>query len=168
MTRANSVLTAAKLRKVLKYDMETGIFSWDINAARNARAGSTAGCHLTSGYIQITVNGSKYRAHILAFLYVTGKWPKDEIDHIDRNPKNNRWENLREATRSENAANSIMKSNNTSGFKGVSWSKSDKKWVGAIRVRGKHFYLGSFDTPEEAHEAYKMAAKEGFGDFARW
>lgn len=93
---------------------------------------------------------------------------KEDVDHIDSNPLNNRRSNLRLATRAQNGANQRKPSTNTSGFKGVSFHKQRKKWGANIRVNDKLRNLGYFDTPEEAHEAYKKAAVEAFGEFARF
>ena len=89
---------------LLKYDPETGVFTWLADRAHNALAGCIAGSRLSSGYCQIKVGGPLFYTHRLAFLYMTGRWPSAEIDHIDHNRGNNAWGNLREATRSQNLA----------------------------------------------------------------
>jgi hypothetical protein len=94
---------------------------------------------------------------------------KDElVDHINSDTLDNRRENLRVATQSQNQSNRGKQSNNTSGFKGVCWSSSSKKWLAAIRVNGKRYHLGLANTPEEAHELYKKACLEFFGEFSRF
>jgi hypothetical protein len=100
---------------------------------------------------------------------VTGEWPPErlEVDHKDCDPSNNRWDNLRLATASQNQANKKVSRANTSGFKGVSWHKDDKRWRAQIRMGGKKVHLGSFDTPESAHRAYSEAAMKHYGEFAR-
>ena len=95
---------------------------------------------------------------------MTGTWPKAEIDHIDRNGLNNRWFNLREASRSQNAGNTKTHTDNKTGFKGV--CPNHKRFSAMINEGGKTKYLGTFDTPEEAHEAYMQAARDLFGEFA--
>jgi hypothetical protein len=97
---------------------------------------------------------------------LTGKWPIGEVDHIDTDGGNNVWTNLRESTRRQNASNTRTKSTNTSGFKGV--SRTRKRWMATITVNYRMTYLGTFDTKEEAHEAYVEAAKRLHGEFARF
>lgn len=91
--------------------------------------------------------------------------PKKIIDHIDHNGLNNCRSNLRLASDSQNKQNSRKRSSNTSGFRGVTWSKKDKKWVAQIQIFGTHKYLGGFDTPEEASAAYEARAKTEFKEF---
>ena len=120
-----------------------------------------------NGYVSIRLNGKRYAGHRLAWLYMTGKWPKTPLDHINAISSDNRWENLREADGSQNQANKRLSRQNTSGFKGVSWREDGAKWVAQIRVRGRCIYLGRFNTPEQAHAAYVAAAIEHWGAFAR-
>ena len=96
---------------------------------------------------------------------MTGKWPENDIDHINVARGDNRFSNLREATRSENLRNRGAQKNNTSGFKGVSWQKSSRKWDARINIHGKVVHLGYFDDPEDAYQAYCQAAKELHGEF---
>lgn len=104
-------------------------------------------------------------AHRLAFFLMTGKWPK-EVDHINRIRDDNRWVNLREATRTQNSANLSVSVNNTSGFAGVYWSKKNKQWLAHIKANGVRHYLGGFDLIESAAQAYRIAAVLNFGEFA--
>ncbi len=156
------MLTQQQLKEVLLYDPETGLFKWAKNRHR-VNKGDIAGS-LAYGYVSIKLYGEKYMAHRLAFLYITGKWPKEEVDHINCTRNDNRWINLREATRFENMRNVEMKFTNKTGFKGV--SKSNNKWLARIRVLGKFIHLGVFNTPEEANEAYIHAANKHFGEFS--
>lgn len=177
-------LTAEELRNLVHYDPLTGVFAWlprtpelfddgfrskEHNCAIwNARyAGKATGCPNGKGYLHIIIWHVNYDAHLLAWLYMTGEWPSHLVDHEDRDPANNRWANLREATRSENAVNSLMRANNTSGFKGACRGEGRKKWQANIRADGKLHYLGSFDTPEAAHAAYCEASKRLHGEFSR-
>ena len=162
-------VTAQRLRSLLSYDPETGEFRW--REARNGvrddkRAGWVENYNGTR-YLRIEIGGRKYLAHRLAWLYVTGEWPKGRLDHKDTNGLNNRFENLRPANPSQNAANRGANANNASGYKGVSYHKPSEKWVAYICKSYKNKNLGYFDTPEQAHVAYCKAAKEKFGEYAR-
>lgn len=106
-------------------------------------------------------------AHRLAWLYIYGEWPIDQLDHINRNTSDNRIENLREATQSQNNANrSANKSKKYSPLKGVSFYPDSKRWTASIRINNKNRHLGCFDTAEEAHAAYVAEADQVFGEFA--
>ena len=97
---------------------------------------------------------------------VNGRWPIDQIDHIDNNRSNNRISNLREANNHQQNCNTRLTKRNSSGYKGVSWDKNLKKWRSEIRVNYKKIHLGYYKTPEEAHEAYRLKSDELFGEFA--
>lgn len=153
-------ISAARLREVLLYDPESGKFFWRSRKGR-CRAGQEAGQERRNGYKSIRVDGVLYLAHRLAWLYQTGNWPTEQIDHINLQKGDNRWENLREATRSQNLANSRPRAK--SGIKGVIWLKREKKWQ--AHLCGKS--LGYFDDPAKAGDAYAVAAKRAFGEFAR-
>lgn len=98
---------------------------------------------------------------------MTGEWPKDQIDHIDCNPSNNKWANLRPAKNQENASNQRAPRNNTSGVKGVSWSKQERKWVASIRVGYQRIHLGRFQNIDDAEAAYAKASEQYHGSFGR-
>lgn len=159
-------LTQLELKKYLHYDPETGIFTWKIFSNTQVKIGDIAGClSKKDGYIYIGMKGKLYLAHRLAWLYATGKIPKDMIDHKDGVRNNNRFNNLREANKSQNAQNRIASTNkNKSGYLGVSLHSSNKKYCAYITVDGKCKNLGSFTTPELAHEAY-LTAKRQMHDF---
>jgi hypothetical protein len=159
-------LTAERLREVLDYDPLTGDFRWLVASNSHVHIGKIAGSINGSGYILIGVDGTKYRAHRLAFLYTMGKFPKSEVDHADGDTTNNRWANLREASRSLNAANTRRPRTNGSGFKGVHWHSRNKKWRAQVKLNGRHICLGDFACPKEAHTAYMAAAVKHFGEFA--
>lgn len=129
--------------------------------------GDVAGSMDNEGYWRLCVNGQRYGAHRLAWLYMTGTLPKEEIDHIDTNPLNNSWGNLRKATRRQNVANTSMRSDNWSGFKGVSWSKKHRRWVAQANIGGKRKWLGYFLDARSAHKAYSDAILVEHGNFAR-
>lgn len=156
-----AALTAEDLRKHLVYDPLTGIFIW--LPRRWRRATGEAGCINSKGYRVIVINDRQYSAHQLAWLYVYGGWPKEELDHWDTDRSNNRIANLREAQPVENRANTQPRS--ASGFKGV--RKKWSRWEASIVHQGKYRYLGTFDAPEEAAAAYHAKAVELYGDFAR-
>lgn len=157
-------LTAGRLREMLSYDPETGLFTWLVK--RGAQdIGSLAGKPRPSGrHIQIRVNKVLYQAHCLAWLYMLGSWPESEIDHINRDKTDNRWENLRAATKQENAYNKAPRGR-TSRFKGVYRSKQGR-WVAGITFNKKSKSLGYYDSELEAALAYNKAARELHGEFA--
>lgn len=161
-------LTQARLREVLNYDPETGDFHWRKRLSNRAAAGKKTGLSRHNGYSVIRLDRKLHFAHRLAFLYIHGRWPTADVDHINGVRDDNRICNLREATRAENIRNSHIRSDNKSGFKGVSWNAGAKLWMANIRTKNRtNEFLGLFDTPEEAHEAYAVAAKKYFGQFAR-
>ena len=165
------ILTADYLKMLLCYDSETGIFTRrvDVVCGKGAvrfKAGTAAGGLDSQGYWRIMINGKDYSAHRLAWLHVFGVWPERQIDHINENKSDNRLENLRLATQSENSSNRGAQKNNTSGFKGVVWHKHKKKWMAQIRAGGKQKYLGLFSSAESAYAAYCESASDLHGDFA--
>jgi HNH endonuclease/AP2 domain len=153
-------LTRARLRELLHYDEETGEFRWWKRVGDEVQLGERA------GYVEITVDGRCYQAHQLAWRYVTGRWCRPMIDHRDGDAINNRWTNLRRATPSQNTANSRRPRHNTSGYKGVSLTRSGR-WQAIVCKNGRWIYLGTFATPEVAHAVYMAAARKLFGEFAR-
>lgn len=152
------------LATVISYDASTGDFWW-LKKKRGRLTTRPAGTVRGDGYRMVNIDGSIVYQHRLAWLFSHGAWPDVEIDHIDGNPSNNRIENLRLAVRHENAKNAGRHSNNTSGFKGVDFRKSDGKWRARIRIKGKRINLGLFNDPLEAFNAYKKAADDLHGDF---
>jgi HNH endonuclease len=162
---ANSLtcLDAETLRSQLHYDPTTGLFSRLVKASK-AKPGDVAGCDNGSGYVRIGVAGHKYKAHRLAWLYMTGEWPIDLIDHINENPSDNRWANLRCVNNQENLQNQAQpRADSTTGFKGV--SRKNNRWYAGIWFCEKIIFLGAFDNPEEAHAIYfkaKRALHPGF------
>jgi hypothetical protein len=162
-TPENKALVLASL----SYDPVTGEFRWKATRKNGAQAGTIAGCLHRSGYMLISVSRIKFPSHRLAWLFHTGEWPKDHIDHINGGKSDNRICNLREATQSQNLFNSRKPICNTSGFKGVSWYERSNKYRALITVRGARHYLGLFDDPATAHEAYKSASIRLHGEFYR-
>jgi HNH endonuclease len=165
MSTHPNLLIAERLREVLSYDPETGIFTRVKQTSNRIRVGDIAGSLNNTGYLLIRVDGIKYSAHRLAFLFMLGRWPDAEVDHINLIRSDNRWSNLREATHAENKRNSWVSRRNTSGFKGV--NKRGNRWYARIRADGDQIHLGYFATPKEAHAAYCRAAAKYHGKFAR-
>ena len=162
-------ITMFRVFELLDYNPETGNFTWKINRRGRRQQGMAAGCVNTNGYVRISIDYRLYNAQRLAWLFTTGKWPTKLIDHIDGNPANNCAANLRECDYIQNGANRKISSANTSGYKGVSKIKSTGKWGAWIKVAGKSKNLGAnFNTPEEAHEAYKKASDQMHGKFGRY
>ena len=160
---ANANLTAQRLRELLSYNPTTGLFTRLTTSGRGPRCrafavlGDRANCG--AGYCQIMIDGKQHYAHRLAWLHIHGEWPSHHIDHIDGNQMNNRISNLRDAPRAINAQNQkTAQRSNRSGFLGVSKHKCGR-FVAGVWVGGKSKYLGIFDTPEEAHEAYLEAKR---------
>lgn len=150
-------LTQERLKELLDYDPGTGVFRRLISRG-NARAGNVTGCMRSDGYLNIKLDGKNYYAHRLAWLYVYGRWPKGQIDHINGVRDANGIKNLRVAkNHAEQAQNQKLHSANTSGFPGVTWHNRDENWQARIRCSGERYFLGCFDTPEEAAEAYRKA-----------
>ena len=119
-----------------------------------------------NGYIYVTLHDYKLLAHRVAWFYVTGKWPEEQLDHINRDRRDNRLVNLRPASQSQNSCNGSLRSTNKSGYRGVSWEKRKRKWQARIVKDGKQYPLGYFDTKESAYDAYLEAAKRLHGEFA--
>ena len=162
----SAALTQARLKELLDYDPETGVFVWKVSRSRK-RAGSVAGSKHSAGYINIRIDGPKYLAHRLAWFFTTGKWPREQIDHINCVRADNRFENLRESSPGENARNSLLDARNTSGAKGVSWDATHGRWKAQIMVNGARVYLGYFDHVEDAAAAYADASARLHKDFGR-
>lgn len=161
-----SDLTADRLRKVLRYEPETGKFYWLKDSNQNKKSGDEAGSRENNGYIRITVFGRRYQAHRLAWLWMMREWPSDRIDHENRTRSDNRWVNLRAASDLQNSGNRPLKDNHSTGFKGVELHVSGK-YRARIQIDGKLHGLGLFETAQDAHAAYVEAACKHFGEFAR-
>ena len=166
-SRGPLMLTQDELRSVLHYEPASGEFTWLVSLNSRTRRGKKAGDQVKSGrYWRIGFRGRSYRAHRLAWFWMTGEWPSKEIDHKDNDGLNNKWANLREADRYQNMANRGAHAGNAIGLKGVYLHKQGK-FIARLQVKNKRVYLGVFETPEAAHEAYSRAAQETLGEFAR-
>ena len=142
------------LKEILSYDPNSGNFYWRVAPGKRVRAGTIAGCPDGRGYIVIRVRGRNYRAHRLAFLYMDGLLPLNQVDHVNGARADNRWVNLRHATCGENQQNRAKAKNNTSDLLGVSFHKGNGKWQARIKVNGREVFLGYFETQESAHRRY--------------
>ena len=158
------MLTQERLKELLHYDPDTGVFTWKM-PVRGRHVGSVAGGLSSNGYVRIKIDGAYYRAHRLAFLYVNGSFPPAYVDHLDHSRTNNRWSNLRPATGSENQKNTRIRSDNTSGFKGVHYDASSGAWMASAMLNSKTHYLGLYPTPEAASAAYQAFARKHHGEF---
>lgn len=153
------MLTAERARELLDYNPETGVVRWRAPSAPQSQitVGAEAGCvNRAIGYRYISINDRRYLTHRLAFLIMVGRWPHDEIDHINGVKDDNRWSNLRETGRVGNNRNRCLSSNNTSGHMGVHWDQSRGKWC--AQINGKH--LGRFKNLADAAAARKAADVE--------
>ena len=148
-----------RIKELFIYDPDTGVFTTRVSRGR-WKNGDIAGTKHCGGYIQIGVDQRHYLAHRLAFLYMTGSFPPEQVDHINGDKADNRWENIRAVNGSQNMKNTSLYKNNTSGFCGVSWVKSERKWVVRISHGGVQLYLGGFSEISEAVEARKAAEKK--------
>ena len=139
------MITYERLKELLHYSPDSGIFTWKLSTARCIKPGDIAGCK-SLGYIRIRIDGKIYQAHRLAWLYHYGEWPKYGLDHINRIKDDNRIENLRDVDQYENMRNTGNPSDNTSGIKGISWHKKANKWMARIAVNGKDKHLGLYKS----------------------
>ena len=146
------------LKSLLLYKEDTGQFVW-LETRGKAIKGSVAGTPHICGYVHIGIKKHQYLAHRLAVFYMTGYWPKYDVDHINGIRTDNRWSNLRLASRSQNMQNQkSARSNNKTGFLGVVPNR--KRFSAQIRIHGKTKCLGTYDTPHQAFEAYVIAKRE--------
>ena len=157
------MLTQQRLCELFRYDQLSGSFS------RLDGTNDNAGYSHPYGYTFIKIDGKAYLRHRLAFLYMTGSWPSAQVDHINKNPKDDSWQNLREASRSQNMANCHVRKHSRSRLKGVYYDarRRPKPYRARISYNTQKISLGWFSTPQEAHAAYVKAAQHLFGDFAR-
>ena len=150
------------IKSFLYYDLDTGIFTWIKHHFKNL-VGKRAGRTNSNGYRQISINDKMYYEHILAVFYVTGKWPENDVDHKDRVRSNNKWLNLRPATKTQNNHNIIVRKNNKLGIKGVSKIAKNGKYKSTNKNKWKSYFIGNtFDNPEEAGKIYEAKAKKKF------
>jgi len=174
-------IDAELVRKLLSYDPLTGMFTWlarspdmfEGNRSRdesclawNARnAGRQAGTRGGDGYVIIRILRKNFKAHRLAFLIMTGKFPSAQIDHINLHKSDNRWDNIRSCNNSENMQNRPIYKSNTSGYTGVHKRMRDGKWKVKIAANNKDIYIGAFENKECAYAAY-VSAKARYHPFS--
>jgi len=151
-------LSQARLKELLHYAPETGVFTRLVNRGGRARVGAIAGSKEAHGYWQIGVNGKNYKAHQLAWLYTYGQFPGEAIDHIDFDLRNNRIANLRLLSAKQHVEHRRHNKNNTSGLRGVCFCKMTGRWIAQIKSDYKYIWLGRFTTKDAAHAAYRQAA----------
>lgn len=164
--KMNDDVRRDRVLELYAYDSETGVFTHRFNKGGTARAGSVAGATERSGHLKLKVDQKRYKAHRLAWLIVHGRWPNGLIDHINRDPGDNRICNLRETDVSGNMHNRTINANNTSGAKGVHYCKRDKRWIVQVRCNNKTS-AKRFATCEEATAFAAMMRVELHGEFAR-
>ena len=151
------MINQARVKECFNYNHETGVFTRKLSPAKNAQKGSIAGSLGKNGYLVFRVDGKIYQSHRLAWLYVYGEFPKNEIDHINHVKTDNRISNLRDVTTAENQRNAAVIITNKSGFTGVCWHKGERKWRSQIRDCGVVIYLGSFLDKADAIASRKEA-----------
>lgn len=156
------------LVQLISYDEVSGNFTWINPLSRRVRKGDKAGSKRKDGYIEIRICGELYLAHRLAWFYCHGDWPEFQIDHINGVRDDNSIANLREALNEQNSRNVKMHCDNQSGYKGVFLNKRTGKWVSKIHLNGKSIWVGTFNSPEDAHAAYCEAATKHHDEFARF
>ena len=164
---ASHIVDQHRVQELLTHDSSTGVFRWRTTRGGKAKAGSPAGTKDSHGHIQIKIDRKLYLAHRLTFLYETGRWPENEVDHINGVRDDNRRSNLREATKAQNMRNRVTGANNTSGHTGVSYVRHLEKWFAYISVDRKRVPLGYFHGLADAVLARKEAERAYFGEFAR-
>ena len=156
-------LTHERLLDLVHYDPETGVFTW-LEAHPPVKVGQRIGSQERSGYVRAAILGQRCFLHVVAWFYMTGEWLPGGVDHRNRRRADNRWVNLRKATRGQNQVNRILAANEV-GLRGV-YQSGKSRYRARIRCAGRVAHLGMFDTPEAAHAAYVAAAQAIYGEFA--
>lgn len=157
---AKTDLSAERLRELLDYNPNTGVFVWKKPTSNRVRVGTVAGTPTVKGYWHISVDKQMFYAHQLAWIHVHGSMPRGGLDHRDGDGRNNAIANLREATYLENGQNQKLRNTNKSGCTGVSWHSQRMRWTANIWSKGKRYFLGCFDSVQEAANAYAKAKEE--------
>lgn len=152
------MLTQERLKELLSYDPDTGLFTWLVNRSP-AKKGYFAGHLKKDGYIYIGIDKKQYLAHRLVFLYTYGEFPSKQVDHINRIKNDNRLFNLRLVTNQENQHNSSLSKLNKTGVTGVVLHKASGKYQADIKVKNRTVYLGLYETLEEAKKARENAKR---------
>lgn len=160
-----------RLKNILNYDPDSGIFTWKVKTCRKVTIGKEAGAiskanPLAAPYLVLNFDGTRYKLHILAYFYMTGKWLPGNIDHEDGNTLNNKFLNFRIATRKEQNTNKAKHRDGVCKYKGIHFNKRTNRYVAEIMNNRVKYHLGSFDTQEEAAKAYEIKSKELHKEFA--
>lgn len=162
-TKKKEKLTQEKLKRILHYDQETGVFTWVVSNTNSISVGSVAGTIGLKGYRIIGVDGERYKASRLAWFYMEGYWPENCLDHIDRDRANDKWNNLRHVSQACNTRNQSVRKTSVSGVTGVTWYKPTKRWLARICVDYKVLNLGYFKAEVDAVKArWEAEKKYGF------
>lgn len=168
MTKRNPLPDVEYLRSLFSYEPDTGLLRWAVDRAQ-MKVGDIAGAARgPRGYLQVSIDNKLYRVHLVIWKMVTGEEPVAQIDHEDMVKFNNRWHNLREATKSLNQGNVGLIKSNTSGVKNVRWYKAYQKWCAQFTKDGKCYFVGYFDDLVEAAAAVRRRYVEVYGEFARF
>jgi hypothetical protein len=156
----------AMFHQCLDLDAASGRVFWKEKISKKTVVGKEAGSIMELGYRIVQIRGEKYLTHRVIYAMVHGSCP-GEIDHINGNPSDNRPDNLRVVSRSQQNMNRSLQANNTSGFKGVYWFGLKNYWAARIKVDGKYKCLGYFRAIEDAADAYAAAAEQYYGEYRR-
>lgn len=157
------------IKDIFDYSPETGELRWKFRLSKRVQLHAVAGSFDDQGRIKIGIRGRDYFAHRIIWVWMTGKWPTKEVDHINENKADNRWTNLRQATPSQNHRNRGMQRNNTTGYKGVTFVKSRNCYIGGVKLNGKRYNCGpTFKTAKEAYEAVCALAKKLHGEWSKY
>lgn len=160
-------MDASEVRRLFNLDVATGYLTRKAAPPHHPqRLGERVGTQRNDGYLQVRVNRHPYLLHRLVWAFVHGKWPENEIDHIDLDKRNNRPENLREANRSQNCRNVRVRPNNKLGVKGIHIDKESGKYRAQISKDGRHIHLGRFSSLEDACAVYNAASQRIAGEYA--
>jgi len=144
------MITQEKLKELLSYDQTTGVFVRLVTVNNRSKVGAVVGSPDKDGYLKMGIKGKTYRLHRLAFLFVEGYIPENQVDHKNGVVTDNRWENLREVSGLCNLQNCKMSKNNKSGFNGVAWAKHAGKWRASIQINKKVIHIGLYKTATDA------------------
>jgi hypothetical protein len=159
-----------ELRRLFEYEPETGVIRWRVHRGTKA-AGSVAGTMHKDGYLLIGISSVSrvyWLAHRIIWKMMTGEEPVGQVDHVDGDPRNNRWDNFRMASHGQNIQNAPLRKDNTSGVKGVHWDKRHRKWNVVVTANGTSSRLGRFRSIDEAAWVAAEARLRMHGEFARY
>jgi hypothetical protein len=161
------MLTQARLKELYHYNPETGLFTRLCDSIQY-KAGTVVQSRTSDGYLYTWIDRKQYKLHHLAWLYIYGTIPTENIDHINRSRRDNRIANLRLADKSENSCNARKRIDNSSGWRGVYWHQKASKWVAQIQKETFGMYIGLFTCPLDAASAFNLAAYQLHGEHASY